>query len=190
MATEKKGYNVLDGRGPRAHISRKSMLAEVVKAVNGSEPVLNFYDSEGSFVQMQGYFFAPRPGGGTVSLDAVGLLCETWEEAEESVCYNLIRAAQRQLGVVVDDMNLVVAWGERREKERSAAIAGAFRDGWDKTLGHLESVQKACDEMWVDAAREEPMPGVTTSIVGLAEWAEWCVWDGLAAKDDLEKSVG
>lgn len=166
------------------------MLDAVVRELNGEGPVLKLCDREEELVQVEGRVRVPCESCEPVLLVARGLLCETMEEAEESACYQLIRVAQRQFGVIIDDMNLAAAWAKRREKERYRGLATCFRDGWNRTLDDMQFLEGGLEAICDEAIVEPVHAGVMCIGFSMSAEIDICVKEGLAQKAKLERSMG
>jgi len=89
-----------------AHVSCRTVLADVVKALEGSIPFYSFESADGLYVAT-GFVIVPLPVefDEFTLLEATGCASTTKDGAEEAAASALIQAASRDFGVVVTNSN-------------------------------------------------------------------------------------
>jgi len=125
--------------GVVAYVSARTILKDVVKALQGSTPFYSFSSVDGFYVATG---FVVVPLGDEIDdltlLEATGEASRTKDGAEEAAAKAMIVAAKRDFGVVVSDFSFCEVERLRKENETVRRSNLLLRSGWAQSLDHLK----------------------------------------------------
>ena len=174
--------------GVVAYVSARTILKDVVKALQGSTPFYSFSSVDGFYVATG---FVVVPLGDEIDdltlLKATGEASRTKDGAEEAVAKAMIVAAKRDFGVVVSDFSFCEVERLRKENETVRRSNLLLRSGWAQSLDHLKVLQDALGAITLDAVGDCLSNSIGLRAHEAAVWAEENVWSGTAA---LEEAAG
>ena len=176
------------GGGVVAYVSARTILNDVVKALEGSMPFYSFNNVDGLYVATG---FVVVPLGDEIEdlslLEATGHASPTMDGAEEAAAKAMIVVAKREFGVVVNDFSFNEAEGLRKENETLRRSNLLLRSGWAHSLDHLKLLQNTLEAITLDAVGNRLSNSIGLAAHEAAVWAEENLWSGTAA---LEEAAG
>jgi len=171
---------------PVALVSARTILNDVVKALEGSMPSYSFRSVDGLYEATGFVVVLLRDEIDDFTLlEATGDAAPTKDGAEEAAAKALISAAKHEFGVVVSDFSFREAEALRKENEILRKNNLMLRSGWSQSVDHLEMLQKTLESITVDV-----LGGCSRISIGqlaheAAVWAEENVWGATAAVQEM-----
>ena len=136
---------------PVALVSARTILNDVVKALECSMPSYSFRSVDGLYEATGFVVVLLRDEIDDFTLlEATGDAAPTKDGAEEAAAKALISAAKHEFGVVVSDFSFREAEALRKENEILRKNNLMLRSGWSQSVDHLEMLQKTLESITVD----------------------------------------
>ena len=173
-----------------AHVSCRTVLADVVKALEGSIPFYSFESADGLYVAT-GFVIVPLPVefDEFTLLEATSCASTTKDGAEEAAASALIQAASRDFGVVVTNSNFSDVEDLQKKNEKLLRHNMLLKSGWAQTINHVEILQKTLEHITLDAVGGSSRKSIGILAHGAAVWAEESVWMATAAVEELSSEL-